>query len=456
MSALAIALKERGYRITGSDKGFYPPVSSNLTHAGIDFYPGWHPEKMIAGSVPDLVVVGNVASSRNPEWLYIQKNNIPHKSYPEVVREFIIKKNSIVCAGTFGKSTNATLMAWILLQAGYNPSYMFGGVAVNDLLPARITNGDWSVVEGDEYKTSRSDDRAKFFHYAPTHLFLTAAVWDHADVYPTEETYQAAFRELIDIIPKNGFIVSNSDEKTARALLQHTTKPQATFGSTPLADYQFSNIVLTKNGTSWTIMHTRTNEFWHVRSCMLGDYIAKNFTGCFALSHYIGIAPEKIVTAIETFKGVKRRLEKRSTGDVAIYDDISHSPQKSEAVLRSLREIYSGDIYAVYEPNTGNRKRESREGYAHAFKDAACVLIPRLTKVKTDPNDPYPPMDGRELALLVGETHNNAVYMDNDDALVDYLATHAKKDDCIVFLGSHGFRGMIEGLIRRVTQSNAE
>lgn len=148
MSALAIAFHKRGYKVTGSDKGFYPPVSTNLEAAGIDFYPGWHPEKMrlrpsdcaaqVQAKDPDLVIVGNVAGSKNPEWLHVQKNGIEYKSYPEVIRDFYIAKNSIVCAGTYGKTTSTTILSWVLSEAGLDPNYMFGGISGNDIAPARL------------------------------------------------------------------------------------------------------------------------------------------------------------------------------------------------------------------------------------------------------------------------------------------------------------------------------
>lgn len=137
MSALAIAFKKQGHTVTGSDAGFFPPISTHLKNNDIVFYPGWHPDLMTKDGVPDLIVVGNVASSTNPEWKYVQENKLNYKSYPEVVAEFIIKPNSIVCAGTYGKTTTSALLAWILTDAGYDPSYLFGGLTMtpNDSSP---------------------------------------------------------------------------------------------------------------------------------------------------------------------------------------------------------------------------------------------------------------------------------------------------------------------------------
>lgn len=476
MSALAIAFKKAGWRVTGSDKGFYPPVSTHLKDAGVDFYAGWHPEKM---GTPDLVVVGNVAGSENPEWLYVQEKKITYKSYPEVIRDYLIKKNSIVCAGTYGKSTTAALMTWILKEAGMDPNYMFGAISLNDMPPALINKrhsepageeppvstvarpgdpstplrsvqdderGGWSVVEGDEYKTSRWDAKAKFFHYAPTHILLTSVVWDHADVYPTEAEYVEAFRKLVAMIPKDGLIVMS--EKVTR--MQNAECRILRYGMESGSDYQYSNVMQSKDGITFTIKHH--SEFCILHSALPGDYMADNMTGCFAMAHTIGIAPEKIIAAIQSFKSVKRRLEKRYDGSISVFDDIAHSPSKAAAVIGALKKVYQKRVIAVFEPNTGNRQKESIPGYDNAFKDADIVFIPRLTKVKTDPNDPNPPLEGDALSKVIAKTHSDVRYRDIDEDLIDELVAESAPGDVIIFLGSHGFRGMIEDLCSRLSK----
>lgn len=461
MSALALAFHKNGWKVTGSDKGFYPPVSTNLNNAGIAYYPGWHPEKMTADGNPDVVIVGNVAGSNNPEWLYVQEHNISYMSYPEAVAKYIIAQNSIVCAGTFGKTTTATILSWIMQYANMPANHMFGGIALSDIAPANIKeNARWSVVEGDEYKTSRWDQRAKFYHYSPTHLLLTAAVWDHADVYPTEESYNKAFKDLVGMIPKTGVLVANADEPTVVDIISHSefrilnTK---TYGGSDDVDYQYKNIEITKDGITFDIQYIdattdkKITTSSTIRTQMLGDFTAKNMTGAFAMAHQIGIAPETIAAALKEFLGVRRRLERRHKGTVDVYDDIAHSPTKAIAVLKSLRELYDGKIYAVYEPNTGNRKEESVPAYDNAFKDADEVIVGRLTNVKIAPDDPSPPFDGERLSQVIAHTHDHVHYIPDDDGLVIYLSEQTKKGDCVVFLGSHGFRGMIEQILTKLS-----
>lgn len=447
MSALAIAFKNTGWKVTGSDAGFYPPVSTNLKKQGVDFYPGWHPEKM--GS-PNLVVVGNVASSSNPEWLHVQAQNIPYKSYPEAIAEFFLKEHSLVCAGTFGKTTTAALLSWIFLQCGKSPSYMFGGLLQDDLPSAAIGEGAYSILEGDEYKSSRWDKRAKFFHYKPTQLLLTATQWDHADIYPTEASYMHAFQELLGSLPKCGRVVLSDD--VSGAIAQTISCTTTTYGKHN-TDYTYDDVRLSGDGMTFTITHN--DDVYAIETTLLGDYMAKNVTGCFAMAVENGLDANDVIAAIQRFPGVKRRLEKRSSGTPLVFDDIAHSPAKAASALGTLRKITKGKLIAVFEPNTGNRKMAAASGYDNAFADADEVIIPRLSKVKVIVGDLDPPIEGDTLAMIIEKTHTNVLYINDDDALIEHLKK-AKGEDVIVFLGSHGFRGMIEQLVSRVSNRQSK
>lgn len=446
MSALAILWKKKGWQVTGSDAGFYPPVSTHLQENQIDFYAGWHPEKMIAAGVPDLVVVGNVAASTNPEWLYVQEKNIPHLSYPELIAQNLVKKNSIVCAGTYGKTSTAALLAFILQKAGYRPAYMFGGLAVSLPQAADDEGGDWSVLEGDEYKTGKDNPQAKFFSYHPTHLLLTGLQWDHFDLYPTEKSYYQAFEKLMALVPKDGLIVACADAENIKRVLPKAKAKIARYGKNPSADYIYSNVSENKKGISFKISY-QDNEYG-IYSPMLGEYMAENICGAFAMAAAIGIDPKKIIEAIQNFGGIKRRLEKRGQNKKSadVFDDIAHSPIKARSVLQTLRNVYDGKIFAVFEPNTGNRQKSSAESYAHAFSQADEVIIPRLTKIKIGEN-PKTVMNEKELCQVISETFDKVKLIENDSELVEYLKTAAGPNDVIVFLGSHGFRGMIEQII---------
>ncbi|MBI4427216.1 MAG: hypothetical protein HY569_01885 [Candidatus Magasanikbacteria bacterium] len=501
MSALALAFKKAGWQVTGSDVGIYPPISDYLKKNKVDYYTGWHPDLMCKNGEPDLVIVGNVASSNNSEWLYTQTHKLEYKSYPELIAEYFVRKNSIVCAGTYGKTTTAALLSWILTQAGLEPSYMFGGLAIDEDFPSAICHCEeelarrrsnpvsdstgsprpcvmarddgrcYSVLEGDEYKTARWDNRPKFAHYSPTHLLLTAVEWDHADVYPTEDSYFAAFESLVKSVPKNGTIVAN---EMVRNIVKLSNCQIVTYGHSKSAIYQFNNLTINTDGIEFNI--TLKSKTYHLKTNMLGDYMAENITGAFAMACEIGIKPETIIKAIGEFKGLKRRLEKRFEGKITIFDDIAHSPAKAESTLKTLASVIASrseaiqspnntglprrlrqpadpprndrKIIAIFEPNTGNRQLEAIPSYDNKFNAADLVIIPELTHIKHDQKK-SPPLEGEDLKKIIGKTHSNVEFIEDDKELVQFLIDNSRAGDVIVFLGSHGFRGMIEMLVNK-------
>ncbi len=453
-SALAIAFHKKGWTVSGSDKGFYPPVSTALENAGIPFYAGWHHEKMISremGGIPDFVVAGGSGTSTsNPELAYAREKNIPVLAFAEAIGKFFIRKNSIVTVGTWGKTTTSAILSYILLQSGMKPSYFTGGVSLSHDT-GEISDSDWSVVEGDEYQTAIWDKKPKFAYYSPTHLLLTSVSWDHADLYPTEKAYFDEFKNLIARIPPNGLIVSCTDDAGIKKVIAEAKCKVVTYGkdeagSAAKPDYSYHNVFPTKKGIFFKIDKKSTDETFSIESPMLGRFNVENIAGCFALALEIGIAPAKIIEAIATFKGIKRRLEKRFEGEVTVLDCHAPTAEKAQSVLQSIREVYDTKIIVVYEPNTGGRQRESVAQYDNAFGDADVVVIPRLTKLKIS-DDPQKPLEGNELADYISKTHKNVAYIEDDSMLVEKITAEAKTGDVIAFLGSHGFRGMIEETI---------
>lgn len=454
-SALGIAFHKAGVKVTGSDKGFFPPVSTELEKAGIPFYAGWHPEKMVADGVPDFVIAGTASGTKNPETAYAKEHGIPIKSDAEIRGSFFAKENSIVCAGTWGKTSSTAILSHILMNAGFDPSFVIGGLSLSSDA-ARLGDSDWSVIEGDEYKSSPWDDRPKFDHLHASHLLLTAVSWDHADLYQTEAAYFNAFKKLVANIPSSGLIVANNDQAGVVKTLTDSNKKIVWYGKND-ADYSYGNVSQSKDGLEFEIVHQ--SKSFKIESPMLGSFQAENITGCFAMAHQIGIAPEKIIAAIASFKGLKRRLEKRldgadsnppAGGDVTIFDDIAHSPEKAASTLKELRQIYSGKIIAIFEPNIGGREHEAVVKYSNAFKDADIVLVLRLTKLKVAGDDSNQPMEGHELAAVISKTHKDCHCIEDDAKLVEMAVSQTKKGDIIVFLGSHGFRGMIEETVKRL------
>ena len=472
-SPVAIALHKFGYRVTGSDKGFYPPVSVELEEAGVEFYAGWHPEKM---GTPDIVLTGGAGTSpNNPEIVEAKKHNVPVYSFAEFIGKYFVKKNSIVTTGTWGKTTCAAFLAHILTEAGLKPSYMIGGIPIS--IPSGAltdsSESEWSVIEGDEYQAAIWDKKAKFWYYSPTHLLLTSVSWDHADLYLTEDAYFAEFEKLVASIPEKGLIVACIDDTGVRKVIDHAKCRVVTYGRHSNADYKYLKVGESRDGIRFGIM--KGKEAIAIESQIIGGFQAENITGCFVMAKEIGIPTKTIISSIASFVGIKRRFEKRfetlnpDGSGATVFDCNAPTPEKARAVLRDLRKIYprstsSGQatkIIAIFEPNIGGRTSESAIKYTGAFSAADTVIIPTLTKLKIDPNSPTRPIEGRDLADLIARGHSDVRYIPKDDKLVEQLAYLAAPplgdlevkppSGCvIVFLGSHSFRQMIEQIVEKL------
>jgi UDP-N-acetylmuramate: L-alanyl-gamma-D-glutamyl-meso-diaminopimelate ligase len=440
--ALAVAFHQSGAKVSGSDKGFFPPVSTELERAGISFYAGWHPEKMISkeyGGVPEIVIVGTASGRENPETLWAKEHNIPMYSFAEAIGQFLVREKSVVCSGTWGKTSSSALLSYILDKSGKNPAYMFGGVSLSHPASAKFSSSNISVCEGDEYKSGPNDPTAKFFYYKPTHLLLTAVSWDHADLYPTEESYFKVFEKLTEEV---SVIVACGDNDGVKKSVGN--KKAVWYGRSGF-EYNYSDVRESADGIDFKINGV------DIHSPMIGAFQAENITGCFAMARELGVNENDIVKGIASFQGLKRRLERRLDGrntekGITIIDDIAHSPEKAVSVISTLKEVYGKDgrIIVVFEPNIGGRRIESSGKYDSAFKDADMVIVPRLTVLKKSPDAISESFDGSYLKEVIAKTHNNTVYIEEDKDLVKRLVEDTKKGDVIAFLGSHGFRGMIE------------
>ncbi|MDR3558303.1 MAG: Mur ligase family protein, partial [Candidatus Pacebacteria bacterium] len=260
------------------------------------------------------------------------------------------------------------------------------------------------------------------------------------------------FEKLVKGIPGDGLIVINADDEGIARVLREATKEKVLeprlirYGKNASADYSYDNVRPSKSGLQFDVTHKGKKTC--VISPMFGRFNAENIAAAFAMASEIGVPTEKIVAAINDFKGIKRRFEKRLEGDVTVFDCHAPTPDKVASVLASLREVYDKKIIAIFEPNIGGRERASAAKYDGAFKDADTVIIPRLTKLKIS-DEKEAPMEGAELAETISKTHKNCALIEDDEKIVQTAVSQAKKDDIIVFLGSHGFRGMIEETVEK-------
>ena len=327
MASAAVAMKEKGFEVTGSDQNVYPPMSTFLAAKQIAVMNGYA-ERNLAHK-PDLVVIGNAISRGNPEAEFVLNHKLRYCSLPELLREFFIHgKRSIVVTGTHGKTTTTALLAWVFEHNGLNPSFLLGGIPNNLGQGARFTDSDksragneWFIIEGDEYDTAFFDKRSKFIHYQPEIAIVNNLEFDHADIFDNLDAIKKTFSHFIRIIPRNGLLLGNGDNANLAPLLDVTHCPVKRFGLGEDNAVQAFNIRYGPTASEFEIPSFK----FHLN--LIGEFNVRNALAVVACAKHCGLKNHQIQSAFETFKGVKRRMEVRGiAGGVTVIDDFGHHP----------------------------------------------------------------------------------------------------------------------------------
>src|SRR2546425_824047 len=378
MAAVAAALQEKGLRVTGSDQNVYPPTSTFLEARKIEVMSGYAEQNL--AHRPDLVVVGNAISRGNPEAEVVLERKLRYCSLPELVKEYFIRgKRSLVVAGTHGKTTTTSLLAWVFEQNGLNPSFLVGGIPTNFGQGARFTNSEWFIIEGDEYDTAFFDKRSKFLHYLPEVAILNNLEFDHADIFENLEAIQTSFRHFIRLIPRNGMLLANGDDRNLAPLLKVTPCPVKRFGLDEGNAIQAFNIRYGPTATEFEIPSFK----FHIN--LVGELNVRNALAVIACAKHCGLKNHQIQAAFDTFKGIKRRMEVRGiAGGVTVLDDFGHHPTAIRETLRALRIKYPEQkIWAIFEPRSNTTRRNVFQAeLADAFAEADAVVISQISRLE--------------------------------------------------------------------------
>ena len=376
MASLAGLLKSRGYRVTGSDHNVYPPMSTYLAEIGINVLPGFRPEHLVPK--PDLVVVGNAVSRGNPEAQAVIERDIPQISFPQALGQFLIgSRSSLVVAGTHGKTTTTALAAWVLTRAGLDPGFFVGGVPVNFGSGWKVGEGNYVVLEGDEYDTAFFDKGPKFLHYRPQSVILTSIEFDHADIYRDLDHVKSAFLRLMDIIPASGSLVVCGDYPVAREIAAAARCQRITYGEGTDADWQAADIQFIQGRTYFTPCYRGKPE-GRMEAAVIGRHNVKNALAVYALGRAIGIERSRLLEGFATFAGVKRRQEIRGERrGVLVIDDFAHHPTAVRETVEAVRAAFTGRrIWAVFEPRSNTSKRNIFEQeFADALSLADRIIV---------------------------------------------------------------------------------
>ena len=445
MASAAVAMHELGYQVTGSDQDvIYPPMSTFLAERGIRVMAGY--AEVNLSQRPDLVVVGNAISRGNPEAEAVLERKLRYCSLPELLKEFFIRgRRSLVVTGTHGKTTTASLLAWVLESAGLNPSFLIGGIPRNLGQGARFTDSEWFVIEGDEYDTSFFDKRSKFVHYLPEVAILNNLEFDHADIFPTLADIQLSFRRFIHLIPRNGLLLANGDEANITPLLDVRHCPIKRFGLGVDNELRASGLVLKEDSSEFELGGTR------FRIPMVGELNVRNALAVTAAARHCGIRDSVIQSAFDSFLSVKRRMEVRGeAGGVTVIDDFGHHPTAIRETLRALRVKFPGRrIWAVFEPRSNTTRRNVfQQELVDALERADVVVVAEVARLEQLP--PGERLNPEKLMQDLRLTGKPAAYLPTVDSIVDHVGSGARSGDVVCVFSNGGFGDIHNRLLARL------
>ncbi|MGC2247413.1 MAG: UDP-N-acetylmuramate:L-alanyl-gamma-D-glutamyl-meso-diaminopimelate ligase [Terriglobales bacterium] len=449
MASLAGMLRERGHRVTGSDAAAYPPMSTFLESLGIPVAQPFAEKNL--DPRPDLVVVGNALSRGNVELERVLDERIPFCSMPQILHdEFLVGKEVLVVAGTHGKTTTTSMLAWIFESAGLSPSFLIGGIAENFGSSFGLGSGKHFILEGDEYDTAFFDKGPKFMHYFPDSLILTSVEFDHADIYRDLEAVETAFKRLVNLVPRRGKIIGfDSGDSTCRCLAKAFC-PVEIYGASERAAWRIANLKLGPDRTTWSVL--RDGKLWADFEFPLGgEYNVWNATAAAALASNYGISQGAIAQALATFRSVKRRLEvKAEVNGITIIDDFAHHPTAIEQTIRALRARYaSRRIWVVLEPRSNTMRRNVLHGaLARSLSLADQVVMAAIFKSEAIPEKER--LDLNHLVADITKAGKPARILPDADAIVQTIAPELRSGDVVAILSNGGFGGIYEKLPERL------
>jgi UDP-N-acetylmuramate: L-alanyl-gamma-D-glutamyl-meso-diaminopimelate ligase len=445
MSATALLLKQLGWRISGSDEGFYPPVSDYLKAAGIPFADGYRKENIPVDA--DIIVIGKNAKlipESNEEVRAAFASGKPVRSFPDILQDLTAGKETVVVVGSYGKSTSTALLAWCLKEAGKDPSYFIGEVTIGFETYAHIGSNSVFVLEGDEYPSANWDKTAKFLHYHPKNVLLTSATHDHINVFPTQEDFLEPFRELLSILPKDGLVVANHDEPHARALVEAHAGKKVFYGIDEGARWHPKNILY---GMPTAFDLYNGNEFViKLSTSLLGAHNIENIVGVSAmLIENKLLTPQELALGIQSFQGVKRRMELLSPfSSIPVLEGFGSSYQKARSAIEATKLHFPKKrLVVVFEPHTFTwRNRASLPQYDTVFEGAGvvCIYEPSVQGAST-----HAQLTQKEIVERVARAGFVTRGLHHADAL-QVIEKELREDDCILLLTSGDLGGLITSL----------
>ena len=456
MSPLAGMLKESGYQITGSDSGVYPPASTFLDKLGIPYNHSFDAAHL--QPAPDLVIVANIIARGNPELEETLEKKIPYRSLPETLEEvFLPGKHSIVVSGTHGKTTTTAMLAWIFHVAGKQPTFLIGGVAENFGKSYGLGEGSEMILEGDEYETAFWDRGPKFFHYHPDDLIITSLEFDHADIYRDFETYQLAFKRLVNLVPRNGSLVIWGDTHDSGAALRAVAEkafcPVHTYGFSKENEWIAGEPIASEDGMHFEVFRN-SSSFGRFHLAASGKHNVLNALAAIIVAQGRGIPVAKIQEALKTFQSVKRRLDvKGEFGGILVVDDFAHHPTAVRATISAARGRWPGRrLWAILEPRSNSMRRKVfQEALPQSLATADKVILGGVHNAKQLGDDNR--LDPESVAADVRKLGIDAKVLGGAEAIAAHLASNGKSGDLFLIMSNGSFDGLCQKLTDRLSSA---
>ncbi len=435
MGGIALLARSLGHQVSGSDANVYPPMSTQLEQAGIRLQEGYRPEHL--EPAPDRVVIGNALSRGNPAVEHVLNSGLPYTSGPQWLAEQVLQERWVLAvAGTHGKTSTASLLAWILEDAGMSPGFLIGGVPENFGLSARLGDSPFFVVEADEYDTAFFDKRSKFIHYRPRTLVINNIEFDHADIFDDLEQIQRQFHHLVRTVPSNGRIVAPLyDENVGEVLDMGCWTPVESFDPEMEAGWHAEEVAA--DGSAFQLVGNGT-PLGRVKWTQIGRHNIANALAAVAAARHAGVPPRVAIEALGRFQSVKRRMElKGEVAGVRVYDDFAHHPTAIQTTLEGLRaQVKDGRIIAILEP----RSNTMRMGVHAARLPDALMAADRVLV--------YAPEDlDWDAGSLFGGMQERVRVMSGVDEIVTEVVSGAQRGDHVLVMSNGGFEGIHQRLL---------
>jgi UDP-N-acetylmuramate: L-alanyl-gamma-D-glutamyl-meso-diaminopimelate ligase len=455
MGGIAAIAKRAGFEVTGCDANVYPPMSAQLTALGIALIEGYDPAQLEgAARSADMFVVGNALSRGNPLVEAILDAGLPYQSGPQWLFDNVLHDKWVLAvAGTHGKTTAASMLAWILEHAGLNPGFLIGGVPLNFGISARLMDSVFFVIEADEYDTAFFDKRSKFVHYRPRTAILNNLEFDHADIFADLAAIETQFHHLVRSVPPSGRLIVNAEAPAlARVLARGCWSEVERFAGTDFTAY---NVVAgAPILPDWQIdpegavlhAHTRQGDLrWPSGRPQLGRHNRLNALAALAAARHAGVPTAAGIAALAAFEGIKRRLETRGiAGGVAVYDDFAHHPTAIATTVEGLRAaVGPARIIAVLEPRSNTMKLGAVKDALPGSLACADMTFCYAGKLGWDPAAALAPLGAK------------AMVYDDLDALIAAVVTEAHAGDHVLVMSNGGFGGIHDKLLQRLASRNA-